>query len=153
MTPVNWPQCPGWVLSSPTSHMGGPRLDAVTEFFFSPEFRANCGSMSWKLSVAVFLLSDNSKSSRRCVWKASSWNPKTQIVIYCEPSWGGRIQTLRKNMLPPSSRTVFVPEERDEVACPFDVSAYLKDMTSRPPKPQYLPSPRGLTFRHHASYT
>jgi len=47
-------------------------------------------------------------------------------------------------MLLPSSRTVFDPEEGEDVACPFDVSAYLKDMTSQSPKPQYLPSSRGL---------
>jgi hypothetical protein len=54
------------------------------------------------------------------------------------------MQTLRKDVLPPSSRTFFDPEEGEEVACPFDVSAYLKYMTSEPPKPQYLPSPRVL---------
>ena len=35
MTPVNWPQYPGGVLSSPTSHMGGHRFDVVTIFVFN----------------------------------------------------------------------------------------------------------------------
>ena len=54
------------------------------------------------------------------------------------------MQTLRKNASPSSSRTFLDHEEGEEVACLFDVSAYLKDMTSQPPEPQYVPSPRVL---------